>query len=641
MVEGLFVMLDKNKGSSEDMTKYRALCLLNHSYKLLSSYLLMRLLKDVEHMLPESQAGFRKRRGCRDNVYILARLIDQVIKAESTCVVTFIDFSAAFDTVSHFFLDQALEEAQVSVKCRAIFREIYEKAKGRVKIRSPSGETLLSEPFDLRRGVVQGDIFSPLCFILAMAVIIKRHLPPGGIASLGGSLGALLSSLEYADDAALIDDSAGSASLRVTALSEGAWEDTCMLIAIDKSKAMFPRARVRLDAPTDEEYEAAEFGFKCKYCDRGFPTRSGVRAHQDLGWCGFQHRAEAMSEEEYEVEAIVDARGDPAHRWFKVKWLVDGDDEQFSWLHKKDLANCKQLEKDFWESSGLDQRECLEVDGEDRCGQCNRVFSRAQDVKAHQTKSKSKGGCQLREGSRAGQLAEKELKRRAQQSVQAAIGRVNLGPDRLQNVFSFKYLGHWYHADGDCEQGVAVRLAIAKVAFCKLYAVWESSELHTELKLKLYRTGIVSILSYGVEAWDMTEKLRTKLRGWNSRCLHVITGRTYRDEAVSPTFDLVACVLSRRQKWLGHVLRSDPEFLARRVLLGEAQHHKDQGLQYEFGSLLSEAPEHESAMHLVELGEARDEWRFWSWIGHWVGKPNKGLKDPIWVWEEYVRPLDI
>jgi hypothetical protein len=143
-----------------------------------------------------------------------------VIKAESSCVVTFIDFSAAFDTVSHFFLDQALEEAGASVKCRAIFREIYEKAKGRVKIRSPSGETLLSEPFDIRRGVVQGDIFSPLCFILALAVIIKKHLPPGGVAAMGGALGALLSSLEYADDAALLDDSAESASTRVTALSK-------------------------------------------------------------------------------------------------------------------------------------------------------------------------------------------------------------------------------------------------------------------------------------------------------------------------------------------------------------------------------------------------------------------------------------
>ena len=156
-------------------------------------------------------------------MYVLVRLIDQVIDAEKTCVVTFIDFSAAFDTISHFFVDQALEELNASPKCRAIFRQIYSKASARVKVRASSGETLLSEPFDVRRGVVQGDIFSPLCLILVLAVIMREHLPPGVIASVGGALGALLDSLEYANDAALPDESPEAASHRVTALAEGAW----------------------------------------------------------------------------------------------------------------------------------------------------------------------------------------------------------------------------------------------------------------------------------------------------------------------------------------------------------------------------------------------------------------------------------
>ncbi len=73
MVEGLFIMLFKSKGSPDDMSKYRAICLLNHSYKLLSSYLLFRLLKDVEQKLPENQAGFRKKRGCRDKLLLKSR----------------------------------------------------------------------------------------------------------------------------------------------------------------------------------------------------------------------------------------------------------------------------------------------------------------------------------------------------------------------------------------------------------------------------------------------------------------------------------------------------------------------------------------------------------------------------------------
>ena len=33
--------------------------------------------------------------------------------------------------------------------------------------------------------------------------------------------------------------------------------------------------------------------------------------------------AEEKASEEFPVEAIVDARGDPAHRWFQVKWEGD------------------------------------------------------------------------------------------------------------------------------------------------------------------------------------------------------------------------------------------------------------------------------------------------------------------------------
>ena len=40
--------------------------------------------------------------------------------------------------------------------------------------RSRSAE-VLSEPFPINRGVVQGDILSPLYFILALEMILRRH----------------------------------------------------------------------------------------------------------------------------------------------------------------------------------------------------------------------------------------------------------------------------------------------------------------------------------------------------------------------------------------------------------------------------------------------------------------------------------
>ena len=50
-------------------------------------------------------------------------------------VITFIDYVAAFDTVSHKFLESALEAAGTSSKVKSIFRAIYRTAPARVRVR--------------------------------------------------------------------------------------------------------------------------------------------------------------------------------------------------------------------------------------------------------------------------------------------------------------------------------------------------------------------------------------------------------------------------------------------------------------------------------------------------------------------------
>ena len=70
ITEGVFIPIWKRKGSSDDFSKYRFICLLNSCYKILSSYLLLQLVKESESYLPESQAGFRKGRGCIETTFI-------------------------------------------------------------------------------------------------------------------------------------------------------------------------------------------------------------------------------------------------------------------------------------------------------------------------------------------------------------------------------------------------------------------------------------------------------------------------------------------------------------------------------------------------------------------------------------------
>ena len=56
----------------------------------------------------------------------------------------------------------------------------------------------------------------------------------------------------------------------------------------------------------------------------------------------------------------------------------------------------------------------------------------------------------------------------------------------LENVLCFTYLGSNFEADGDCEQDVKIRMAIAKSTFGKLMEIWKAEEISLKQKLRLY-----------------------------------------------------------------------------------------------------------------------------------------------------------
>ena len=97
--------------------------------------------------------------------------------------------------------------------------------------------------------------------------------------------------------------------------------------------------------------------------------------------------------------------------------------------------------------------------------------------------------------------------------------------------------------------------------------IWSNKQLHVNLRMRLYKSSVCSILTYGSEAWRLTEKIRMVLNGANSSMVSVITGRTIREEATDgKTFDLVAWIRARRLQWLGHILRLGPERMIRQAV---------------------------------------------------------------------------
>ena len=73
----------------------------------------------------------------------------------------------------------------------------------------------------------------------------------------------------------------------------------------------------------------------------------------------------------------------------------------------------------------------------------------------------------------------------------------------------------------------------------------------------------------------------------NSRQLHCLTGRSYREEATKHSFDLLTAVQMRRHHWLGHILQMPTDRVVCRVVLALGQRA---GPPYQPGSLLMDTP---------------------------------------------------
>ena len=104
--------------------------------------------------------------------------------------------------------------------------------------------------------------------------------------------------------------------------------------------------------------------------------------------------------------------------------------------------------------------------------------------------------------------------------------------------------------------------------------------------------------------WSLTKAVSRILNGFNSRCLHTITGEEYRVTAISPAYNLLLSVRQRRLRYLGHLLRLPYDSVVRRTLVAMA----GGGNRYPEGSLFMDCQGSE-LKDLETLAVNRTTWR--------------------------------
>jgi hypothetical protein len=160
MEQNIIVSIYK-EGNSLDCNNYRAICLSIVILNVFSDIMEKRLRKQIENQLEEEQGAYRKGRQTQDHIFTIRTVIEKAKTINKPLYMSFLDLKSAFDTVPKLQLWKSLTEFDVDTKLKTIMQSLYEYVYGLVRI---NGVT--SKPFQMKRGIKQGDCLSPLLFTL-------------------------------------------------------------------------------------------------------------------------------------------------------------------------------------------------------------------------------------------------------------------------------------------------------------------------------------------------------------------------------------------------------------------------------------------------------------------------------------------
>ena len=208
------------KGNKKDPNNYRGISLVPVTYKILSKALLNRAEGILDQQLGEYQAGFRKGRSCSEQILNLKNIIEMRKIRNLKYVVTFVDFRKAYDSLDRNTLINILRELGLDNKTTEIIEATLTNTTSKIKF---MGE--LSDPFEIKSGVRQGDGLSPLLFNCALEKVVREWR--NAIDTKGISLGRnpnkiTIDCLAFADDMALITDSLENAQKQIKELQKQA-----------------------------------------------------------------------------------------------------------------------------------------------------------------------------------------------------------------------------------------------------------------------------------------------------------------------------------------------------------------------------------------------------------------------------------
>ena len=190
------------KGNPKLPENYRPICIIPILYKIFSKVICERIREPLLKAQSYDQAGFRPGYSCDDHLFTVTLLAEKCKEFNIPLWAAAVDFSKAFDSISHRSIFESLQKQGVPTVYLDVLARLYSEQHAHVR-----GECR-SRDFPIGKGTKQGDPISPLIFNAVLEEVMQKvkekwtkrkygvQLEPG--------LNERLTNLRFADDILLI-----------------------------------------------------------------------------------------------------------------------------------------------------------------------------------------------------------------------------------------------------------------------------------------------------------------------------------------------------------------------------------------------------------------------------------------------------
>jgi hypothetical protein len=187
----------------------------------------------------------------------------------------------------------------------------------------------------------------------------------------------------------------------------------------------------------------------------------------------------------------------------------------------------------------------------------------------------------------------------------------------LKQVDNFTYLGSKISNDAKCSGDVKSRLAMGMAVMVKLTKVWKNKSISTQTKLRLMKSLVWSVATYGCESWTLKKSEEKLIQSFENKCtrkllriswtLKLTTEQVYRLARTSPK--LLGSIKARKLSYFGHIIRLPQDCIENAIMLGHVEGYRRRGrprINW-IDNILSWS--HLSGSYLIAAARNRRQWR--------------------------------